>query len=481
MSARSFIKAMLRPTLNKKLIALMMLLNLLLIAMLVFIYYQTEKTMYNEFERQTADMLRAVQIGLERARLHGVSDEKRLHEYLSNLNLKGVTEVSLISNSDRILTSTNPDDVGKWITKNKKELIVKAQLGQPMTGDDKSYLIMMPVVLGEKKLGFLHLQVNTEHFSVFLQQSLIRRIIGASVIFAIGTLLTILLAQRYTRPIRKTVDVANRIADGDLDVTLDIGRNDEIGDLARSFNFMIERLREQQKMRERLRRTEHLASIGELAQVVAHEIKNPLNFISLSADHLSERVRREYPERSQEFTSMLDNMKSEVQRVSRFLQRFLELGKPIELNLRDTDMRTLVGQTFELVGSRAHAQGIRLVTQYEDAPVVSVDPELMKNCLYNIILNSFQSMPTGGTLTATLRSEGQKLLLMLTDTGAGLSEESLQKVFTPYFTTKSDGLGLGLALTKRIVEQHGGKIIIQSPAGKGASVTISLPQKKEPA
>ena len=191
---------------------MMLFLNLTLIAMLVFLYYQTEKGIYNEFERRTSEISKAIQIGLEQATSSGLMDEKRLKGYLEKLNTKGVKEISVISTSDRIISSTNQKDIGKWITKSKKELIFKAELGEPVTGEGQSYNVMIPVVSGDKNMGYISLTLNTEDFSVFLKASAVRRIVAASIVFAIGILLAIFLARRYTTPIEELVTAAQKVA-----------------------------------------------------------------------------------------------------------------------------------------------------------------------------------------------------------------------------------------------------------------------------
>ncbi|MDH4028639.1 MAG: cell wall metabolism sensor histidine kinase WalK, partial [Nitrospirota bacterium] len=194
-----------RLTLNKKLVAMMLFLSLSLITMLIFIYDRSEKAIYSEFEKQTAELSKAIQVGLKQATSKGLTDEKSLQGFINDLNIRGINEISVISTSDKIIASTNQGDVGKWITKSKKELIFKAELGEPVTGRDKGYNIMIPVVSGDKQMGYIHLKINAEDFSLFLRTSLIRRIIAASVILGIGTLLAVFLAGRYTKPIEDIV------------------------------------------------------------------------------------------------------------------------------------------------------------------------------------------------------------------------------------------------------------------------------------
>lgn len=458
---------------------MMLFLNLALIAMLVFLYYQTEKGIYNEFERRTSEISKAIQIGLEQATSSGLMDEKRLKGYLDKLNTKGVKEISVISTSDRIISSTNQKDIGKWITKSKKELIFKAELGEPVTGEGQSYNVMIPVVSGDKNMGYISLTLNTEDFSVFLKASAIRRIVAASIVFAIGILLAIFLARRYTTPIEELVTAAQKVAMGDLNQELHSNRKDEIGELSRSFNYMVEKLREERKLMEKLRKAEHLAAVGQFARNIAHEIKNPLNFINLSIDHMREAARPDNTESAEKFESLILNMKSEIQRVSRFAESFLEYGRPFELNLRRTGIGEVLSEIIELVEVKAIQSKILIKKEYKILPELLIDPDFTKTCIYNIIINAFEAMPNGGVITINTSKSDSKFHLSVEDTGIGIPQDKLSKIFEPFFTTKSKGLGLGLAFTKRIIEDHNGKVTFESIEGKGSKITIILPMEKE--
>ena len=139
-------RAPFRFTLRFKLVAMMLLLSLGLVTALVLLYYQSEKVLYNEFERRTAELSRAIQFGLEEVSGSGPPDEKRLEAYLKRLNPKGVREISIISTTDRIVASTDPKNVGKYITQSKKEMIFQAELGQPMKSEGQVYNVTLPVI-----------------------------------------------------------------------------------------------------------------------------------------------------------------------------------------------------------------------------------------------------------------------------------------------------------------------------------------------
>jgi signal transduction histidine kinase len=469
----------LKLSLNQKLVAIMLLLSLSLMSLLVFLYYQTEQEIYTEFENQIAGLSKGIQAGVEEVTSSGTTDEKRLQNYLKKLNTKGVKEISIISNSDKIVSSTNPKNVGKWITRRKKELIFKAELGEPVTGEGQSYNVIIPVVAGDKHYGYIHLTINTEDFTAFLRLRIINRIIAAACVFAAGIIATVFLAKKYTKPIEEVVEAAKKVAGGDLNQELNTERKDEIGELTHSFNFMVNKLRQERDLEERLRKAEHLAGIGQFSRSIAHEIRNPLNFISLSIDHIREKYKPLENEDHEKFDALIMNIKKEIQRVSRFAESFLEFSRPLELSFQKTDIRRLIEEVLDLVMAKALKEHIEIVRDYQATPELFVDPEFIKTCLYNVILNAFQAMPGGGKLFIRTTGKEERFLLAIEDTGVGVPEEIVEKIFDPFFTTKSKGLGLGLALTKRVVEEHRGKVEFRSTAGRGSTFTMIFPVERK--
>jgi signal transduction histidine kinase len=470
----------LRLSLNQKLISMMLLLSLSLMSVYFILYFETEQAMYREFENQTAELSKAIQVGVEEVTSTGATDEKRLQGYMKKLNTRGVKEISIISNnSEKIISSSDPRKIGKDLTTKRKELIFKAELGEPVTDEGLSYNVIIPVVAGEKHFGYIHLTINTEDFSVLMRKRMLQRILAAAFVFGIGMLLTVYLSRSYVKPIEKVVAVAQSVAAGNLDHELNTERKDEIGHLAQSFNHMVGKLREQRDLEEKLRKAEHLAGIGQFATSIAHEIKNPLNFISLSIDLIREQYRPADSATQNNFESLIVNIKNEIQRVSRFAESFLEFGRPLELNRRMTDICGLVDDVIDLVSAKAQKEKIAIIRTYEATPELLIDPEFIKTCLYNIILNAFQSMPKGGTLTVMTRQIENRFHLSIEDTGIGIPEDRLSRIFDPFFTTKSSGLGLGLALTKRVIEEQKGKVEIRSIEGRGTTIITILPLERE--
>lgn len=462
-------------SLNKKLVLMMLFLSFILLTILFFLYWQSEKALLNQLASQTTELSKAIQIGVEEVTGSGSTDEMRLSQYLKNLNAKGIKEISIISNSDEIIASTNPAKIGSPVSPKKKELIIKAELGEPVSKEGKAYDVILPVVAGEAHYGYIHLRINAEDISALQKTNFIKRVLAALFVFAFGIGIAILLSLRYTEPIQEIVRAAKKVAGGELDVTLPTERKDEIGQLTESFNFMVRRLKENKEIEERLREAEHLSAVGQLARSIAHEIRNPLNFINLSIDHIKDYYRPVENERYENFQNLINSIKQEIQRLNKLVNDFLDYGRPLRLNKQHINVEALLRDVIEIIKAKASCEGVVIEEKLDFLPDIFVDSELIKTCLFNVIINAFQAMPSGGTLTINTKKDDGKLAITITDTGTGVPKENISKVFEPFFSTKTTGLGLGLATTKRIVEEHGGNIEFNSVEGMGSKVIIKLP------
>ena len=161
-------------SLNKKLILMMLFLSFILLSIMVFLYWRSEKALLNELARQTSELSKAIQVGVEEVTGSGNTDEMRLAQYLKDLNSKGLKEISIISNTDEIIASTNPTKVGSPVSPRKKELIIKAELGEPVSKEGKAYNVLLPVIAGDAHYGYIHLKINTEDFSEMMKGNFLK-------------------------------------------------------------------------------------------------------------------------------------------------------------------------------------------------------------------------------------------------------------------------------------------------------------------
>lgn len=462
-----------RLSLRWKLILILLLLNFSLMFSLYIFYSQTEKKLLKEIERQTADLTKAIQIGVEEVTKGG---SNKLTEYLKKLNTKGIREVSIISNTQEIIASTNPKNIGKPITHSKKELIIKAELGEPVFEEENVYNVIIPVIAGNVQYGYIHLRINKDDFSHILKTNALKRILTTLMIFFIGIVVTYIISLRYTKPINTLTEAAKKVAQGDFKYRLNINRKDEIGKIAESFNFMIQKLQENQILHERLREAEHLSAIGQLSRTIAHEVRNPLNFINLSIDHLIEKLQKQELD-SDNYIKLLENMKQEIYRVNNLITEYLEYTRPLKLNKKLASIIEIIEDVVSLVEATGSKYGINIYKDYEVDFTLNLDVDLIKSCFLNIITNALYAMKDSDMKNLFIKTElsEDNLLIKISDTGSGVPEEYIDKIFEPFFSTKKGGLGLGLPLSKRVIEEHGGKIEFSSRQGNGSEVKIYIP------
>lgn len=234
--------------------------------------------------------------------------------------------------------------------------------------------------------------------------------------------------------------------------------------------FILRSLAEVRELQERLRRSERLSALGNLAAGVAHEIRNPLSSIRGFASYLAEYLHDD-PEQESALI-----MIQEVDRLNRVVSELLEFARPAEARLVESDLNAVVSHALRLGASDVATKGIEVKFAPDPTlPHVLLDPERMTQALLNLILNATQAMKTGGVLTVEIKQVSDGVKIAVTDTGHGMSQEVLTNIFNPYFTTKPSGTGLGLAIVHRIVENHHGEISVDSQAGSHTTFTIFLP------
>lgn len=238
---------------------------------------------------------------------------------------------------------------------------------------------------------------------------------------------------------------------------------------------VIRDITETKLMEENIRRTEQLTAMGKLASAVAHEIRNPLNAISMSA----QRLAREFaPNNDREkYEEMINMIKSESNRLNRIIEEFLKFAKPPKLNRQLTNMDQLLDETLSLIDSQAKNSNIEVIKNYSELENWNVDKEQIKQSILNLLLNAIEAMPEGGKLSISAQNIDNTLSIEISDTGKGIPEEDIPRIFDLYFTTKDTGTGLGLSIVQRIIIEHGGLITVNSTLGKGTSFKIYIPKK----
>ncbi len=238
----------------------------------------------------------------------------------------------------------------------------------------------------------------------------------------------------------------------------------------------VEDISEKRAREARLRRAESLASLTTLAAGVAHEIKNPLGSIGIHLQLINKAIDgREHVEPNS-IKDYLDVIDEEVERLNRIVVDFLFAVRPMDVNPVDTGINTLIEEMMDFVRYELEQQGIALRLDLdENIPELKIDEKYFKQALLNLIKNAIAAMPEGGELTVSTYRRGDEVILRFSDTGVGIPDDVIDKIFEPYFTTRESGSGIGLTLVYKIVREHFGEISVNSQEGHGASFTITLP------
>lgn len=229
------------------------------------------------------------------------------------------------------------------------------------------------------------------------------------------------------------------------------------------------------QMEQEVARSRHLSSISSLAAGVAHEIRNPLSSIKGFAVYLKERLSADGEDKK-----TADIIIAEVERLNRVITQLIEFARPLELKKEKTSLADLIGHAMKLVEAEARKNNITVsLNAPGDVAPAKVDPDKVKQVLLNILLNAVAAMKNGGRLEMTLKQEKENVLIEVMDSGAGIATADLPRIYDPYFTSKPAGTGLGLAVVQKIMEAHGGQILVESLEGRGTTVSLFFPMPKE--
>lgn len=231
---------------------------------------------------------------------------------------------------------------------------------------------------------------------------------------------------------------------------------------------------ENARIYQRLRIQDRLATVGEMAAGLAHEIRNPLGSVKGAAEYLKDEPM---PETSKEFVNII---LEEAGRLNEVLRRFLDYARPFKTDIGEHDIAALIKRTAALILADEAAANIQIDIQVPESPVYGkVDAELFRQVIINLAKNAVEAMGKAGRLSLIVEEISGEILVRVEDEGPGISPENLDKLFEPFYTTKSGGSGLGLAISQRICEAHGAKLLVKSTPGKGTRFTVALPTESD--
>jgi two-component system NtrC family sensor kinase len=326
--------------------------------------------------------------------------------------------------------------------------------------------------------------------------------------FAIGIfgvlfvlLLSFFITTQIVRPLREMVVATENIANGDLSIELSIPSQDEIGQLAASFNHMSIHLKQarqeledygrrlEEKVNERtqqlseiqahLMQTEKLASMGQLAASIAHEVNNPLSGVLIYNQLVIKKIAQGDINKFA-ILSYLSKMEHELTRSTKLIRNLLDFAVQSEPKMKEVDINEILNQCLDLA-IHTGSPNVQVEKYLNPAPCITADPDQLQQVFINLILNALQAMPEGGVLKLRTYEDNQELKIEVQDSGCGIPPENMSRIFTPFFSTKQEikGVGLGLAVSYGIIQRHRGRIEVKSKTDEGTTFTICLPLSQQ--
>ena len=444
------------------------------------VYFRTRDETLEEADASYQTLAKAIEVAATQVGVEGWKDERVFEDYKQTLALHGLRDIKVTDD----LGHPFPPELAAGTKKKGKAATPKDILISGVIGSTPpNRTLEIPLVVEGRMRGHIEIAYSLDNMREQLADNFRRRLYALLGVFALGLAIMLILTRNATQPLDELAEGAARVAEGDLGVTVRVDRDDEIGRLAANFNRMTGKLRERQELEVRLSAAEKRAEISHLASGLAHEIKNPLNALSLGLDVLRRRHRPADEAAAGEYTARIETLREEINRLAALINNFLAYGRPLSLTLTPTDLGALVEHTLSDLSETAEKAHVTIAKEIApDLPRVYVDPSLLKSAVWNLIQNAVQSLERHGghvrvALAPTNGDGAPRLLLTVEDDGSGIDPNDLPRLFEPYFSRKDGGVGLGLAMVKRIVEDHGGRVAAsnRTDGASGARFTLSLP------
>jgi signal transduction histidine kinase len=459
-------------------------------AALMYAYVEHNRQIKAYVAGQTSDLLQIIQLAQMRVP-PTMNRDQAIQTYLKALNDAGLSSVNVVSPTGEVVASTTPGQVGKKVKLKHRRAPTKfdpIKISAEMHDIDldpnieqKQYTVEFPLIQGDKVLGYAQIRGEMDLVGQLLRRMYIVRLAWTLVTMLAGTFGVVYLAFRFTKPVDELAAGAQQVAQGNLYVTLPEKGTGEMGRLAQTFNQMVERLRENRKLEERLNQAEKLSLLGRFASTVAHEVRNSLNFINLSIDQIRAKHVVDDQRAARELQRNLANIKDEVSRLNRLVNDFLAVGRQTPPQLASCDLWETLRQAVAVVEKQAHQQEVTIRTDLlAEQPALRADAAQLKTCFLNVLTNAIQAMPRGGEIRVTAayvvrNGDSGSVELRFSDQGSGIPPEEREKIFAPFYSTKPTGFGLGLAITRKIIEDHGGHIRVEDSSGRGTVMAVELP------
>ncbi|MEO6656136.1 MAG: ATP-binding protein [Pyrinomonadaceae bacterium] len=489
---------------------LLLILAFLLVAVLGVQYYlnlirQQENNVL--LEAQTQALVAGITLGftsipLKDMRVQDLVDQKD-QTYFDQATKERIKDIIIIDNNWQVTDSLNPDylptsDDNDQIVYKKvgnltdlPPLMEGSRLGEDLKNfpnpkittnkDQPDEAHAIPI---ETSKGRWYVMVLLKNDKTEARWRAAQPLIYTLGVLLVSSLITFLLVWRFTRPIANLSNAAREVAEGNLKVRVqDANRYDEMGRLAQTFNEMAAELEKKHDLEAQLQQAEKSAVVGRLGSAIAHEIRNPLNYINLTLDHLRSKYAPDDAEKRATFQKLTSQLKTEVARINQQISDFLNYSRPTKADLKPIQARKVIEDSLRIIEAEAAEKNVTIgVVEHENVPLIMGDPEFLRSVFNNLFINALQAMESSGghlNIRITPDVSGKFVNFEVSDTADGITPENLSNIFEPYFSTKETGTGLGLAIVQKIVDIHNGTIEVESKEGEGTKFTVKLPRAEE--
>lgn len=441
-----------------------------------------KKNLIEISERRLTLVSEVVQNGLISLMLQGKG--KEFDKFLTGLMTEDLQAIKLYDPGGKLLASTDmkeenihPVPLTARLIKDEDQIpvstfmpIYNSKQCQKCHGKGREILTVLGVELSPKYTRERIESLERNFFAAFLLNFV-----------AVFVPLLLLLDRFVIRRLEKMSAEVHKVSAGEFSVRVPASGRDELGDFARELNTALSVIESTKDRLEAghgdaIKKMEKMASLGELAAAIAHEIKNPLAGISGAIQVLAEDIPYNDPRKE-----IIKEILSEIDRLDQSIKNLLNFARPPEIRPVMTYMLPIVERALRIISKQAQTQKVEVrVAQVLEKSEVQVDPEQMEQVFLNIVLNSLHSMPSGGTLSLSINPRDESHMeVVFSDTGIGIPPDHIKEVFKPFFSTRQTGTGLGLAIAKNIVEKHGGTIDVVSQAGLGSAFHVIIPYRKD--
>jgi signal transduction histidine kinase len=445
----------------------------------IFFSFQSKIALMDEFVTRGNALIKNLALNAELEIL--IENSEGLKMLADNLlQERDVQTVTIMNDIKQVLVDvTKPGQLDKeykeimslHVTKTREEII----------SDDFAFSLQsdvqeQPEEEEEQVIGYIEVVFSKKGIIDTINSMRENMLLSAIVATIIGCIVALYFSRSIVKPIRRLASATTRIAGGNWETKLPIDSWDEVGRLTDSFNKMSASLIEKRKQLEEtyieLSKQERMAEIGNFSMMIAHELKNPLGIIKGSVDIIAKEGVK-----AQVSRTMMEYIQDEVKRLNRLVEDFLSFARPNPAHKSFVDINQVIHKIVNLIPlPEFKEKDITLTVKLEpEIPEINVDEHQIYQTLVNIFNNAIQAISQKGEITIKTEHEQEGISITFIDTGVGISDEEKGKVFEPFFTKKQSGTGLGLAVVKKIIDNHKGKITITDREGGGTVFSLWLP------